>query len=78
MARNLQNSSDMAEYEDYIIRMKDLGGEGQEPKKKVSRLRNFLGSSLRKPLVVNFSRDAKSSFTTFSGYKRPLQKKDGE
>ena len=72
---NSAKSSVMAEYEDYIIRMKELGGEAAEPKKKVSRLRNFLGSSLKKPLVVNFSRDAKSSFTTFSGYKRPQPKK---
>ena len=55
---------------DYIIRMKDLDGPEEEPEKKVSKLRTFLGKALKNPLVVDFSRDARSSFTTHPAYKR--------
>jgi hypothetical protein len=59
----------MVEYEDYIIRMKELD-RPPEPKKKISRLKSFLGELLEKPLVLDFSRDAKSSFVQMPGYRR--------
>ena len=76
-------------YEDYIIRLNEVSKNGPEAPaddvvvetasgkpKRITRIRSFLGRALKKPLEVDFSRDAKSSFTTFPGYQRPYLKRD--
>jgi len=69
----MNNSTD---FEDYIIRMDELDRpsspeeEAERKGKKVSKMRSFLGGLLEKPLVLDFSKDSRSSFTTFPSYRR--------
>lgn len=71
-----EGMSNKPNYEDYIIRMNEL--DRPPEKKKISKLRSFLGATLKKPLVIDFSNDSKSSFTVFPRYRRPYRDKSGE
>jgi len=68
--------------EDYLINMDELdqdqGPEPEQKKKRLAKLRSFLGRHLEKPLVIGISKDRQSTFTTFPKYQRPYLKKDDE